>query len=161
MLFSTNMMSIKILNRGSCFVSYCYLPFTWNLLILKSLNFCIFPQLTHIYFLWWQLLFPGFKNYINSSFSVSMKVLKLFNDSKWPHYYYLSSQSCLKLWFCDLWYGINRYLAFFQISICFWGSLDSERGKEAALIPNWRSVLKNTNRIPFTWNFLILQNWKS
>ena len=48
----------------------------------------------------------------------------------------------LSVVFYNLCNGINRYLVFFQISISFWETLDSERGQEAAAIPSGRSLLK-------------------
>ena len=66
----------------------------------------------------------------------------------------------LSVVFYNLCHGINRYLVFFQISICFWESLDSERSQAAASIPSGQIVSKNTTKIYFTLNFLVLQNWK-
>ena len=59
-----------------------YMEFSYS----EILEFLHFPAINAYLFLWWQLLFPGFKNHINSSFSVSIKVLKLCHVPKWPHY---------------------------------------------------------------------------
>ena len=49
-LFSTNTRCLKNLNRANCFIWFCCVQFTWNVLILKYLSFCKFPRLKHLYF---------------------------------------------------------------------------------------------------------------